>query len=139
MWGHAGAWRLPVPHYVPDGKHDRWQPLEPEYPDHYDLAGAAKPGDYWFVDELVDSLDEGRDHECSGVEALHVGEIMMGIFESAAYGVRVELPQAGRDHPLLRWRREHGLGAPDPMPRPVNEWVDAEDIRLGRAVASGAT
>ena len=58
----------------------------------------------------------------------------MGIFESAAYGKRVDLPQASRPHPLLRWRREHNLGAPDAMPRDYYEWLAVEDQRLGRAV-----
>ena len=41
----------------------------------------------------------------------------MGIFESAAYQKPVDLPQQGREHPLLRWRAEAGLGPPAPMPR----------------------
>jgi len=56
----------------------------------------------------------------------------MGIFESAAYGKRVDLPQKCREHPLLRWRSEQGLAAPEKMPRPYNEWLEAEDRRLGR-------
>ena len=35
---------------------------------------------------------------------------MMGVFESAASGKRVLLPQKDRGHPLLRWRTEFGLG-----------------------------
>ena len=57
---------------------------------------------------------------------------MMGIFESAAYGVRVDLPQERRDHPLLRWRSEAGLDTPEPMPRGYGEWLAVEDKRLGR-------
>ena len=56
----------------------------------------------------------------------------MGIFESAAYGKRVDLPQKCLEHPLLRWRREQGLAPPEPMPRDYNEWLAAEDQRLGR-------
>ena len=67
--------------------------------------GELVEGDYWFVDEYVRALDEGRPHECSGAEGRHVVEIIAGIFESAAYGKRVDLPQADRQHPLLRWRR----------------------------------
>ena len=79
------------------------------------------------------ALDEDREHECSGAEAHHVVEIMMGIFESAAYGTRVQLPQEKRDHPLLRWRSEAGLGAPDARPRDYKESIAIEDKRLGRA------
>ena len=79
------------------------------------------------------ALDEGREHESNMAEAHHVLEIMMGIFESAAYRRRIDLPQAGRDHPLVRWRGEHGLGEPAPMPRDYYGWLDAEDRRLGRS------
>ena len=106
------------------------------YPEHYDPASGADSDDYWFVEEYVRALDENRDHECSGGEGRHVLEIMMGIFESAVHGKRVELPQSRRDHPLLRWRREAGLDDPSPMPRPYNEWLEAEDHRLGRDVTS---
>ncbi len=127
-----GAWSLSNTHYLPDGDNDQWQPLAPEIPDSFDPAGRAVLDDYWFVEEYVNALDEGRDHESSGAEATHVMEIMMGIFESAAYGRPVDLPQTKRDHPLLRWRRENGLGEPAAMPRGVKEWVEAEEQRLGR-------
>ena len=128
----GGAWWLPQAHFLPDREHGSWQRLEPLYPDHYDPNGAAGPDEAWFVDEWVRALDEGRDHECSGAEGRHTMEIMMGIFESAAYGRRVDLPQPQRDHPLMRWRREHGLGDPAPMPRSYRDWLVAEDQRLGR-------
>jgi hypothetical protein len=58
---------------------------------------------------------------------------MMGIFESAAYGMPVSLPQIRRDHPLLRWLDELQYDGPPPMPRGYAEWLSAEDERLGRA------
>ncbi len=67
----------------------------------------------------------------SGYEGRHVVEIIMGIFESAAYGTRVELPQPDREHPLLRWRNETGLGPPDPMPMLDKEWLEEENKQLG--------
>ncbi len=130
-WKNSGAWWLPQPHMLPDGKNDNWQALELIYPEGYDPKSGVGE-EYAYVDEYVHALDEGRDHKCSGAEALHTIEIMMGIFESAAYGGRVDLPQERRDHPLLRWRSEAGLGKPDPMPRPYGEWLAAEDKRLGR-------
>jgi len=132
FWKSSGAWLLPQPHFVPDGQHDNWEALEPIYPEHYDPKKGASQDDYWFVEEYVRALDEDRDHDCSGAEGLHVIEIMMGIFESAAYGTRVDLPQERRDHPLLRWRAEAGLDAPEEMPRPYGEWLSAEDRRLSR-------
>lgn len=131
-WKNSGAWLLPQPHFIPDGEHDNWQPLEMIHPDGFDPKSGANEEEFWYVEEFVRALDEGREHRCSGYEGLHTLEIMMGIFESCAYGIRVDLPQKLRDHPLLRWRKENGLGLPDPMPRDYNEWLKAEDKRLGR-------
>lgn len=119
---------LPTPYYTPGGR--EWEELSPVLPPGFDPDGPADTEDFWFVEEYVSALDEGRDHECSGAEGLHVLEIMMGLFESAAYGRRIELPQEDRSHPLLRWRREHGLEDPRPMPRDYGEWLAAEDDRL---------
>lgn len=123
----GGAWEL-TQSFEPDG----WEALEPLYPEHYDQSSPASIDDYWFVEEYVNALDENRDHECSGAEGQHNVEIMMGIFESAAYGNRVDLPQQNREHPLLRWRRENGLPPPEEMPRAYDEWLRAEDRRIGR-------
>ena len=106
--------------------------METWIPDGYDANGSARLDEYCYVDEYVNALDEGREHDSSLKEAHGVLEIMMGIFESAAYRRTVTLPQSGRDHPLKRWRREHGLGEPDDMPRDYDEWLAAEDRRLGR-------
>ncbi len=132
FWKSSGAWLLPQPHFLPDEEHSKWQQLAPIYPEHYDPKKGASQDDYWFVEEYVRALDEDRDHECSGSEGRHVLEIMMGIFESAAYGVRVDLPQTRRDHPLRRWRAEAGLDEQENMPRPYGEWLSAEYRRLGR-------
>ena len=121
---------LPGRYFTPG--HHEWEELEPVLPPGFDPDGPADTEDFWFVEEYVSALDEGRDHECSGAEGLHVLEVMMGLFESAAYGRRIELPQEDRSHPLLRWLREHGLGAPGPMPRDYEEWLAAEDDRLLR-------
>ena len=45
-----------------------------------------------------------------GVAGRQVMEILMGIFESCAYGRRVEVPQKDCSHPLLRWREQAGFG-----------------------------
>jgi len=117
VWkNEGGALWLPHPHPVPGAN---WQALDPICPEHYDPKGPASLDDYCYVDEYVHALDEDRDHECSGSEALHVVEIMMGIFESAAYNRRVDLPQADREHPLRRWRREQGLPPLPPCRAPM--------------------
>ena len=129
----GGAWILETAWSLPDGVHDAWKPLKAETPEGFN-GGGADLDDYWFVEEYVRALDEGRDHESNGAEATHALEIIMGIFESAAYGRPVELPQDRRDHPLPLWRRENGLGDPPPVPRPYEDWLQAEDARLGRRV-----
>ena len=102
MWRSPWIWWLPTPHFLPDEEHGNWQALEEEAPDHYDPNGPANLDDYWFAEEWVRALDEGRDHEASGIEGRHVMEIMMGVFESAAYGhwlAHPPRPQTQRDHP----------------------------------------
>jgi len=138
LWHPQGAWWLPNPHVLPANDLDQWQALQPIYAESFEqvadkIPGQSKmtEGDYWFVDEYVRALDEGREHECSGTEGRHVIEIIMGIFESAAYATRVELPQVDRQHPLTRWRQEAGLGAPEPMPMVDAEWLEEEERRLG--------
>ena len=132
FWKSSGAWIMPAPHCVPNAEGCAWEPLEVSYPDDYDPASTAAESDYGFADDFVLALEEDREHACSGPEGLHVLEVIMGIFESAAYGRPVTLPQEGRDHPLLRWRREAGLSDPDSMPRDYNAWLSEEDKRLGR-------
>ena len=78
----------------------------------------------------MNALDENREHESNGEEGRHVIEILMGIFESAVYGTRVELPQKNREHPLLRWRAEASLGEIRDMPRDYGTWLSLEDERL---------
>ena len=141
LWHVNGAWHLPNPHVLPADGLDQWRPLEPLFHDSYaevleihqaiaDTRHMAD-GDYWFVEEWVQALDQGREHECGGEEGRHVVEIIMGIFESAAYGTRVDLPQANREHPLARWRSEAGLGEIEEMPKPDAEWLEEEQRRLG--------
>ncbi|RKU30809.1 hypothetical protein C6497_03800 [Candidatus Poribacteria bacterium] len=125
-----GAWLLSTPHYIPDGTHDQWEKLTPIYPEHYDNSSGADADDYCMVDEYVNALDEDREHECNGEEGRHVLEILMGIFESAIYDTRVELPQENREHPLIQWRHENGLPAPEEMPRDYGTWLTVETERL---------
>ncbi|MBS12416.1 MAG: hypothetical protein CME19_12525 [Gemmatimonadetes bacterium] len=131
FWRSGEAWWLPNPHWVPGESQTEWQLLTPDLPDLEPIWNVAID-DVLFVDEYVHALDEGRPHTSSGTEGLHVLEVLMGVFESAAYNTRVLLPQTHRDHPLLRWCEEAGVGAPEEMPRPYKEWLAVEDTRLGR-------
>lgn len=128
-WKSDSAWILDPPHYLPGAS--SWETLDLEVPDQFDPARSAE-AEYAFAGEFAASLDASREHICSGFEGRHVLEIMMGIFESSAYGMPVSLPQIRRDHPLLRWRNELGYGLPSPMPRDYREWLSEEDKRLGR-------
>ncbi|MDA1142574.1 MAG: Gfo/Idh/MocA family oxidoreductase [Planctomycetota bacterium] len=112
-WKMNRAWLLPTPHYLPDGEHDLWQELDVKLPEGFESGTTVGEAEYAFAAEYVAALDEDRDHECSGSEAHHVLEIMMGIFESGAHQRAIQLPQLERRHPLLRWREENGLGPPE--------------------------
>ncbi len=138
MWYPHGSWKLAGPHVLPKNDRPNWEALTPVYPDSFSQAlkkigqnSSMIEGDYWFVEEYVRALDEGREHECSGTAGSHVIEIIMGIFESAAYGTHVELPQLNREHPLTRWRKEAGLSPPEPMPMADADWLIEEEKRLG--------
>jgi predicted dehydrogenase len=126
------SWVCNNPHPV-IGDND-WQllpcTLPPHAGEHVDVEEIAFVGDY------VDSLDKGRAPRASGAQAVHTLEIMMAIFESAAYGRAVSLPQAKRDHPLLRWRAEADLPPPPPTPRDIGPWLAEEDRRNRSTAAS---
>lgn len=132
FWKQHGAWRLDAPHFIPDGEHSNWTAEAVSLPPGFDPEGTADAAEYAYVEEYVRALDTGTEHECSGAAGRHVLEVIMGIFEAAAYGRRVELPQARRDHPLLRWRWEAGLGDLPPVPRDYTAWLAAETARMGR-------
>jgi len=157
LWKEGGAWRQPLFYPDPAQYSGEWQPLpppgligEPGVPERglpeggpqrvrlhpappaADLPFVVAPDEYAYVDEYVHALDEDRDPPCSGEAARHALEILVGLFEAAAYGVRVTLPQARRDHPLLRWRRGAGLPDPEPRPREYRDWLAAEDERISR-------
>lgn len=144
FWKTAEAWVLDHPHFVPsDGNGDNNQPqgwsvlpVVPQRTAQKPLAVPADEADFGFADDFVAALDDDRSHVCSGEEGIHVMEVLMGIFESAAYNRPVGLPQADRSHPLLRWRAENGLAPPDvrSVPRAYYDWLEAEDRRLGREV-----
>ena len=130
LWRTGEAWFLPDAHYIP-GERD-WQRLPISMPLGFDPSGAANEADYSYVDDYVCALDSETEHECSGAEGVHVLEVLLGIFESAATSRRVALPQVDRTHPLVRWRALAGMGMPKTGPRSYGEWLCEEDRRLGR-------
>ena len=86
------AFILDHPHFVPSDGTDgsavgAWQVLPDPAPSAQPqrISIPADNQDFGFADEFVNALDEGRSHVCSGEEATHVMEILMGVLESAAY------------------------------------------------------
>jgi hypothetical protein len=94
-------------------------------------AYKAHPSEFWYVDEYVKALDTNTQPPTNGNLAVHITEIMMGIFESGAYRKRVNLPQQKRDHPLERWAKETNTTIPKTTLN-YRDWLEAEDKRLGR-------
>tara|TARA_B100001094_G_C17633661_1_gene531702 strand:- start:94 stop:309 length:216 start_codon:yes stop_codon:yes gene_type:complete len=54
----------------------------------------------------------------------------MGIFESIATDVRVELPQLDRSHSLDKWLKQTTVSYPKLTNRDYKSWLDFEDKRL---------
>lgn len=129
---HGVAWHVATPFPRPRQGPDRWTEIENPLGGGDDTPELRHGMELAFVDEYVRALDAGDEHESSGEVGTHSLEMIMAAFESAVYGHPVELPQQQRDHPLLRWRAEHGLGPPPAAPRPYQEWLAHEDRRLGR-------
>ena len=129
---HGAAWLLGTPYPRPGQAPDDWTEIDNPLGGRGDTPELRHGLELAFVDEYVRALDSGGEHESSGEVGTHSLEMIMGAFESAAYGRPVELPQQRRDHPLLRWRTEHGLGPPPAAPRPYPQWLAHEDRRLGR-------
>lgn len=129
---HGAAWHVATPYPRPGHAPDDWSEIDNPLGGRGDTPELRHDMELAFVEEYVRALDAGDAHECSGEVGTHSLEMIMAAFESAAYGRPVELPQQRRDHPLLRWRAEHGLGPPPAAPRPYQEWLAHEDRRLGR-------
>ena len=130
---HGVAWHVATPFPRPRQGPDHWTEIENALGGGDDTPELRHGMELAFVEEYVRALDADGEHEASGEVGTHSLEMIMAAFESAAYARPVELPQQRRDHPLLRWRAEHGLGPPPAAPRPYAEWLAQEDRRLGRA------
>lgn len=131
FWTGSQAFILRDPHFVPGPGESPWERLEPILPETYTPTAGVLDEEFCYVDDFVNALDERRAPRSSGQAGLHVMEVMMAAFESAAYGHKVSVPQQRRDHPLVRWRDEAGLGPVDDAPRSYEAWLAAEDARLG--------
>ena len=131
IWNPGKAWIINDIYDHPDDLNSQWEQLPPEIHEDFDPSSNTDPSEFWYVDEYVKALDTNTQPTTNGNLAVHITEIMMGIFESGAYRKRVNLPQQKRDHPLERWAKENNITIPK-MPRSYLDWLEAEDKRLGR-------
>jgi len=80
-----------------DGKGTDWKPL---------TVGAKESGFQPVVpnghvaDDLVLAIQEKKDPECSGANALAAVEMVMAVYQAALKGARVTVPLTDRTHPL---------------------------------------
>lgn len=109
--------RVPYERYVLDG-------VRPDHP-------ALRRGEIYFAREMIDALEQGREHTCSGREAVKIMELIMGAYIAHFEGRRVHLPLQERGHPLVRVRAEAGLPPVDPdVPVSYGEWERRELARI---------
>ena len=66
----------------------------------------------WMIDEMVNALNEGREHATSGRNGRLVLEMIMAIHESQRRKARVNIPLEVREHPLKLMLEEAGLPTP---------------------------
>ena len=141
LWNTRGAWIINDIYDHPDdfnstttyfrSNNSQWERLPDEIHEDFDPSSNADANEFWYVDEYVKALDTNTQPTTNGNLAMHITEIMMGIFESGAYRKRVNLPQQKRDHPLERWAKETNTTIPKTTLN-YRDWLEAEDKRLGR-------
>jgi predicted dehydrogenase len=59
-----------------------------------------KPAYVRMVQEMVDCIEEEREHYSNGIEGRAALELIMAIYESQITDARVKLPLANRTNPL---------------------------------------
>ena len=64
-------------------------------PSSFALANAR------LVDDLIVAIEERREPECSGQNAMKAIEMVMGVYQSALSHSRVVFPLMERSHPLI--------------------------------------
>lgn len=79
-----------------EGHIDTWKrPAGPVVPSSFALANAR------LVDDLIVAIEERREPECSGQNAMKAIEMVMGVYQSALSHSRVVFPLTERSHPLI--------------------------------------
>ena len=96
---------LPLPHLFGIWTHDNppgeWQPITTErdeliIPSHFRLAYAR------VVQEMIDCIEEDREHYSNGKEGRAALELIMAVYESQRTGAKVNLPLDVRVNPLTQ-------------------------------------
>ena len=82
-----------------DNPPGEWQPIATER-DELITPAHLKPAYAQMVQEMVDCIEEGREHYSSGREARAALELIMAVYESQRTGARVKLPLEFRENPL---------------------------------------
>jgi predicted dehydrogenase len=75
----------------------------------------------WMAQEMINAVQQKREHPCSGEAARTVLEMIVGCYASQMSGGRVSLPLQDRVHPLQRLCEAAGVPTP-----PFKFWKDAE-------------
>ena len=128
-WHYDGGWILPVPWAVP-GRAE-WEAL-PEQRPPAPAAGRGVGGRVLVRGRLRQRAGRRRQPaQQTGAAGATSSRSSWPSSSPARTGGRSRLPQAERDHPLLRVRREAGLGDPDPAPRPYREWLAVQAGKHG--------
>ncbi len=120
------VYRTSAAHWHPT--RTRWDevhlsPAEREIDGHDFTDPDVQDADLWMVDEWVRALDEGRDHVISAQVGASTMEMIHGAYASHATGLRIDLPQADRRHPLATWRDAAGVQVPTQAPEEYRDWI----------------
>ena len=76
-----------------------WQPIPTEVDERID-PWRLKPAYVRMVQEMIDCIEEDREHFSNGKEGRKALELIMAIYESQITGARVKLPLVNRTNPL---------------------------------------
>lgn len=93
---------IPDSTWAPGGRDVAWQPL-PHAPE-FVQRDQAHERNRWLVDDLITSIEEGREPTVSLADGRRSQEMIQAVFESYVQQRRVMLPLEARSHPLKRWQ-----------------------------------
>jgi len=80
--------------WTSEGKTDAWEPLD------VSLVKSPPPQNLGPVGDWLDAIAKNREPECSGRNGAWAVEMVMGVYQAALSGKRVQFPLIVRGHPL---------------------------------------